>query len=100
MNTNILIDSRVRWQRINFTKIESEDVENRLKHRQPYQRFWIYIKQSPWNWKMQLMKLRTNYMDLNSMLDTVKDRISKLKDISVDFLNWSKIGKRKYIKDY
>ena len=33
------------------------------------------------------MKLRTNYMDLNSMLDTVKDRISKLKDISVDFLN-------------
>ena len=30
------------------------------------------------------MKLRTNYMDLNSMLDTVKDRISKLKDISVD----------------
>lgn len=84
MNTNILIDSRVRWQRINVTKIESEDVENRLKHRQPYQRLWIYIKQSPWNWKMHLMKLRTNYMDLNSMLETEKDRISKLKDISVD----------------
>ena len=33
---------------------------------------------------MQLMKLRTHYMDLNSMLDTAKDRISKLKDISVD----------------
>ena len=30
------------------------------------------------------MKLRTNYMDLNSMLETEKDRISKLKDISVD----------------
>ena len=83
--TNILTDSGVRWPKLVCHSREWKCVQNRLKDN--YARnfeFLKTIKQRLCNWKMQFIKLRTHYMDLNSRLDTAKAQMRKLKDTSMN----------------